>query len=85
MLHTDKTEKPITKVVKIVYEIDGHQYEAVPVPADAAIAAIGTAGACTGLSEPCSGDYECINGKRWRCMLNHATKRCQWYETTEPC
>ncbi len=78
-----KYDSPITKTIKIVYEVDGEEHEAVPVTEDEAKAAGLASASCTG-TPPCEG-YMCIAGWRWRCMLNHEFKRCQLYRTNEVC
>ena len=84
MAFETKNDVLITRTVKVVYEVDGTEYEAVPVT-DAEARAAGLASAsCTG-TPPCDGHYSCIGGWRWRCMLNHEFKRCQYYRTNEVC
>ena len=73
----------MTRIIRIVYEVNGSEYEAVPITQEDATA-VGITSVCTG-GDPCSGDRTCIRGHYYRCMLNHATKRCQWYRTNEPC
>lgn len=79
-----KNDSPITRTVKVLYEVNGQQYEAIPVSDEEAEAAGLKSVSCTG-TPPCDGHYICIGGNRWRCMLNHEYKRCQYYRTNEVC
>ncbi len=79
-----KNDVSISKTLMIVYEVDGERHEAVPVTDEEASEVGLTSASCTG-TPPCDGHYRCIGSYRWRCMLNHEYKRCQYYKTTERC
>src|SRR5687767_7678073 len=58
----------ITRMVSIIYEVNGLQHKAEPISAQES-AALGLDASCSG-GDPCSGDYKCESGVRYRCMLN---------------
>jgi hypothetical protein len=76
-------DKPITKIIKIIYEAEGMEHEAVPIN-DAEARAAGIP-APKLANEDCDGSYICIDGWRYRLMLNHETKKCQYFRTSEVC
>jgi hypothetical protein len=70
----------ITRIVKYIYEAEGREYEAIPVPQEN-LKSFDLPSA----SEECDGSYICVDGWRYRYMFNHETKQCEYFRTNEVC
>jgi hypothetical protein len=73
-----RSDLPISRVVKYVYEVDGARYEAIPAT-DEERRHLGVRSA----SNDCDGDYVCWAGWRW--MYEHELKTCNYFRTNEVC
>ncbi len=66
---------------KVIYELDGKKLYGTPVSKEQA-AALGL-DSCD--EEPCSGEYICLGGVMYRCVLDESGHGCDWLETAEVC
>lgn len=72
----------MSKTERVIYEIDGKRLYGTPLTTQHA--------ETLGLqycdpNEPCSGDYICIDGTLYRCVLNVTGHGCVWLITSEVC
>jgi len=79
----------IDQTIQITYLVGQESFSAQPASEEELVAlakAVGEQKAmgCEG-GAPCSGDYVCVDGWRYRCMYDDGANACRWFRTNEVC
>lgn len=71
-------------MANITYVEAGVEYTATPL-GDEEMRSLGLTSCSGSSSDQCSGDYECRDGTRYKCMWDDSAKTCRWFRTSDTC